>query len=67
VLVAEGALDAAVDTRLAIWDYAAVALVVEEAGGRSGAPDGAAARPDEQLVSTNGLVHDEVLELLRSR
>ena len=66
-LVAEGALDAAVDARLAIWDYAAVALVVEEAGGRSGAPDGMSARPDEQLVSTNGLVHDEVLELLKSR
>jgi histidinol-phosphatase len=67
MLVAEGALDAAVDARLAIWDYAAVALVVEEAGGRSGAPDGGGARPDEQLVSTNGLVHEEVLELLRSR
>lgn len=64
VLVAEGALDAVVDSRLAIWDYAAVALVVEEAGGRSGAPDGAAPRPNEQLVSTNGLVHDELLALL---
>jgi histidinol-phosphatase len=67
VLVAEGALDAAVDARLAIWDYVAVALVVTEAGGRAGAPDGGAARPNEQLVSTNGLLHDEVLELLRSR
>jgi histidinol-phosphatase len=65
VLVAEGALDAAVDARLAIWDYAAVAVIVEEAGGRSGAVDGGPARPDEQLVSSNGLVHDEVLELLR--
>jgi histidinol-phosphatase len=65
MLVAEGALDAAVDARLSIWDYAAVAIVVEEAGGRSGAPDGAAARPGEQLVSTNGLVHDELLALLR--
>ncbi len=67
MLVAEGALDAAVDARLALWDYAAVAIVVEEAGGRTGAPDGGAARPDEQLVSTNGLVHDAVLELLRGR
>ena len=65
VLVAEGALDAAVDARLALWDYAAVAIVVEEAGGRAGAPDGGGARPDEQLVSTNGAVHDAVLELLR--
>jgi histidinol-phosphatase len=66
VLVAEGALDAVVDSRLAIWDYAAVAIVVEEAGGRSGAPDGAAPRPKEQLVSTNGLVHEELLELLHA-
>jgi histidinol-phosphatase len=64
VLVAEGALDAAVDARLALWDYAAVAIVVEEAGGRAGAPEGGGARPDEQLVSTNGAVHDAVLELL---
>ena len=67
MLVAEGALDAAVDARLAVWDYAAVAIVVEEAGGRAGTPDGGGARPDEQLVSTNGLVHDAVLELLRGR
>ena len=67
MLVAEGALDAAVDARLAIWDYAAVALVVAESGGRSGAPDGGAARPDEQLVSSNALVHDDVLGLLRRR
>ena len=67
MLVAEGALDAAVDARLAIWDYAAVALIVAEAGGRSGAPDGGAARPDEQLVSSNALVHGDVLELLGSR
>lgn len=64
VLVAEGALDAAVDAHLAIWDYAAVALVVQEAGGRAGAPDGGSARPNEQLVSTNGVVHDAVLERL---
>lgn len=67
MLVAEGALDAAIDARLALWDFAAVAIVVQEAGGRSGAPDGGDARADEQLVSTNGVVHDEVLELLLRR
>jgi histidinol-phosphatase len=65
VLVAEGALDAAVDARLAVWDYAAVALIVEEAGGRRGAADGGAPQPAEQFISSNGLVHDELLELLR--
>jgi histidinol-phosphatase len=66
VLVAEGALDAAVDARLKLWDYASVAVIGEEAGGRAGAPDGGAATPDEQFVSSNGLVHEDVLGLLRS-
>ena len=61
VLVAEGSLDAAVDSRLAAWDYAAVALIVEEAGGRASAPDGGPPRPDEQLVTSNGLLHAAVL------
>ena len=61
VLVAEGAVDAAVDTELELWDSAAVELVVTEAGGCAGiAPDG-------QFVTTNGHVHDEVLALLRDR
>jgi histidinol-phosphatase len=59
VLVAEGALDAAVDTKLELWDSAAVELVVTEAGGSA---DLAA---DGQFVATNGLVHDELLALLR--
>jgi histidinol-phosphatase len=64
VLVAEGALDAAVDAPLALYDYAAVAVIVEEAGGRVSAPDGRPPRPGEQVVSSNGLVHDEVLALI---
>jgi histidinol-phosphatase len=57
VLVAEGALDAAVDAKLALWDYAALEPIVLEAGGRVGAAGG-------QFVSTNGLLHDEVLGAL---
>jgi len=36
VLVAEGAVDAAVDAGLALWDYAALEPIVTEAGGRCG-------------------------------
>jgi histidinol-phosphatase len=57
MLVAEGALDAAVDSRLSVWDYAAVEPIVTEAGGRFG-PMG------EQWVSSNGLVHDAVVTAL---
>jgi histidinol-phosphatase len=64
VLVAEGALDAAVDDELALYDYAAVAVIVEEAGGRVSAPDGGPPRPGVQVVSSNGLLHDDVLALI---
>jgi histidinol-phosphatase len=67
VLVAEGSLDAAVDAALALWDYAAVRLVVEEAGGRVTALDGEPPRPGEQLVSSNGRIHEELLARLRGR
>ena len=59
MLVAEGALDAAVDARLALWDYAALEPIVEEAGGRVGNVHG-------QFVSSNGLVHDGVAAALRA-
>ncbi len=55
VLVAEGALDAAVDYPLQLWDYAALVPVVEEAGGRTGFTAGG------QFVSANG---DELLARL---
>ena len=54
LLVAEGALDAAVDAQLALWDHAALEPIVLEAGGRIGDVRG-------QFVSTNTLLHDAVL------
>ena len=57
VLVAEGSVDVAVDQAVAPWDVAAVQVIVEEAGGRCAISDG--------LVSTNGLLHEEVLRRLR--
>jgi histidinol-phosphatase len=57
VLVAEGALEAAVDAELELWDYAAIEPIVTEAGGRLG-------RFGDQIISTNGLLHDEVLGAL---
>jgi histidinol phosphatase-like enzyme (inositol monophosphatase family) len=59
VLVAEGSLDAGVDPVMRYWDVVAVRLIVEEAGGR--ATDVAGARSTDSLVTSNGLLHDEVL------
>jgi histidinol-phosphatase len=57
VLVAEGALDAAVDVELALWDRAALEPIVVEAGGRVGTVNGG-------FVSSNGLVHEELVATL---
>jgi histidinol-phosphatase len=64
-LVAEGAVDVACDPVMQVWDYAAVQLVVEEAGGRCTTFDGGAPRPDGSFVATNGALHDEVVALLK--
>jgi histidinol-phosphatase len=63
-LVAEGALDVATDDPMQLWDYAAVRLLVEEAGGRCSTFDGGAPHPGGSFVSTNGALHDEVVALL---
>jgi histidinol-phosphatase len=61
VLVAEGAVDVAVEPEVSVWDVAAVQVIVEEAGGRFTDLAGAA-RPDGgSAVSTNGLLHADVL------
>jgi histidinol-phosphatase len=57
VLVAEGALDAAVDAPLALWDYAALEPIVTEAGGMTG-------EVNRQFLSSNGALHDAVVQCL---
>jgi histidinol-phosphatase len=64
LLVAEGAADAAVDHVVSPWDIAAVKVIVEEAGGRSTDLRGRADIDGGSLLSTNGLLHDEILRAL---
>jgi len=63
-LVAEGSLDVACDSTLKLWDYAAVQLIVEEAGGRCTTFEGDPPAVDASFLSTNGVLHDEVVSLL---
>jgi histidinol-phosphatase len=63
-LVAEGALDAAAEASLKLWDYAAVRLLVEEAGGRCTTFEGDPPAPDRSFVTTNGLLHESLLAVL---
>jgi histidinol-phosphatase len=65
MLVAEGAAEAAVEIEAAIWDLAALKVIVEEAGGRFTDINGANTAASGTGISTNGLVHDAVLALLK--
>ena len=64
MLVAEGAIEIAVEPEVAPWDMAAVQIIVEEAGGRFSDLRGEARFDGGSGVSTNGLLHDTVLEAL---
>ncbi|MDQ2725154.1 MAG: histidinol phosphatase [Actinomycetota bacterium] len=64
VLVAEGACDIGLDPIASLWDLAALQVIVEEAGGRFTDLRGADRADGGSAVSTNGLLHAEVLELL---
>jgi len=63
-LVAEGSVDVACDSVMKLWDYAPVQLLVEEAGGRCTTYAGDEPAVDGSFVTTNGVLHDEVVALL---
>jgi histidinol-phosphatase len=65
LLVAEGMADAAVEPDAAIWDVAALKIIVEEAGGRFSDMVGQNTPAGGSGLSSNGLVHDEILAVLR--
>jgi len=65
MLVAEGACEIALDPVVSLWDLAAVQVIVEEAGGRFTDLDGVARADGGSAVSSNGLLHDEALGILR--
>ena len=61
MLVAEGAIDVALEPEVSLWDLAALQVIVEEAGGRFTDLDGRAWPEGGNAVSSNGVLHDEVL------
>jgi len=63
-LVAEGRADIALQPGPEIWDFAAPSLLVQEAGGRFSALDGKPEPEHGTGLSTNGLLHEQVLEVL---
>jgi histidinol-phosphatase len=65
MLVARGAADVMLESELNTWDYAALQVVVREAGGRVTRFDGGQLRHGDSVLSTNGLLHDEIVARLQ--
>jgi len=65
--VAAGRMEGFWEASLKPWDTAAAALILKEAGGRVTGMDGGPWQPErEDILATNGLIHNECLEILRS-
>ena len=64
MLVAEGACDVGLDPTVSLWDLAALQVIVEEAGGTFTDFAGNARADGGSAISTNGLLHKEVLALV---
>ncbi len=66
--IAAGRLEGFYERDLWPWDMAAGMLLVEEAGGRISNLDGGPPNLNTgQLLATNGLIHDQMLRILRRR
>lgn len=65
MLVATGRAEIVVEPQLKIWDVAATSLVVREAGGRFSDLDGTPSIRSDNAVVSNGLLHEEVLAIIR--
>ena len=67
LLVAEGAIDIAAEPSLALWDMAPLSLIVKEAGGRFSDFMGVDGANGANAITTNGLLHEEVLGIFAKR
>ena len=66
MLVAEGAVDVAIEPSLALWDMAALDIIVREAGGTFTNTAGHNGPFGGSGVSTNGLLHNAVINGLNT-
>ncbi len=64
MLVAEGAGDVAVEPSLALWDMAALDIIVREAGGRFTNVAGSDGSLGGSGLSTNSAIHQKIVEKL---
>lgn len=67
MLIARGAAEVMFEPELATWDWAAPRVILEEAGGRMTTFDGEPVGHETSVVTSNGVLHDEVLRRLATR
>ncbi len=67
MMVAEGIVDIAAEPELSLWDMAALAPIVTEAGGAFTAVDGTPGLGGSSALASNGLLHRDVLAVLDAR
>ncbi len=65
VMVATGRADVMLDPIMAVWDSAALAPIIEEAGGTFTDWKGKATIWEDEAVATNGKLFDEVMEMIK--
>ena len=64
MLVAEGAVDVAIEPSLALWDMAALDIIVREAGGRFSNVAGVDGSLGGSGLSTNSAIHQKIVDKL---
>jgi histidinol-phosphatase len=64
MMVAEGVVDVAAEPYLEYYDMAGLVPIISEAGGRITSFAGGSALDDRSALTTNGVLHDEVLHLI---
>ncbi|GAA1177578.1 histidinol-phosphatase [Streptomyces hebeiensis] len=65
MMVAEGSVDLCAEPELSLWDMAAPAIVVQEAGGTFTGLDGTPGPHSGNAAASNGILHEELLGYLR--
>jgi fructose-1,6-bisphosphatase/inositol monophosphatase family enzyme len=67
MLVATGRAEIMIDPKMNVWDCGPLLPILFEAGGRFTDWDGGATIHGENAFSTNGLLHEEVREILAGK
>ena len=61
MMVAEGSIDFSMEPKLALWDMAALEIIVKEAGGKFSNLSGVAGIDGPGAISSNGVLHNEIV------